>query len=531
MALGTLAKSSSFSVATKNKRTDDPLYQFKTYLYVEPEIELDFIKCLDAIQPGEIVFLCGSSGDGKSEILTRHLSKYEDKCRFHLDATHSFSPRETAIDALNKLFDDQNRDQTPLVIGINIGMLANFAKEGDDRHSELRDALERFLLTGNRTDGRFHFLDFEAYPKFRFDGGLSKAPFIKMVLNRISRLDEQNPFYNLLLDVEKTNNDPLLASNFRLLARESVQQSIITNLFKVRLRKNQFITTRALLDFIHDLLLSDGYLFDTLFTSNRSELSRKLNEFDPALLHTQMLDQFVLKYELGLSEPQLNEYLQELKTTLGISLSASNGQRKAASLLRLFYVLQGESVANDFHRLFATDFEEHILTNYAHVWTSHSQYQGTNGDKSTLRNFYVKEFIPAIVTYANRKAPGVSKRELFLGKFGSTLITAPIELKHDLSSVESCSDENVSHFSAFIKLNGNSLRRIEVNLNLFELVQKLNQGYCPNKYDKNAVLLLDDVCEQLADFARDNDKLKFYDGTDVYQLLEEDGMISVEGDI
>lgn len=529
-ALGTLAKSSSFSVATETKHTDDPLNEYKQYLYVEPEIERDFVKCLDAMQQGEIVFLCGSSGDGKSEILTRHLDDYKDKCRFHLDATHSFSPSETAIDALNSLFDEQQKDNRPLVVGINIGMLANFAKQGAERHGKLRESLERFLATGNRTDDCYHFLDFEAYPKFIFEEGVGKAPFIQKVLQRISDLTDDNLFYKLLLKTEELGDDVILATNFRLLSRPSVQQAIITNLFKARLGKNQFITTRSLLDFVYNLLvIGDEYLFDSLFTNTKSELSRKLNDFDPALIHTQKLDQFVLQYELGLIHHQLEPFISSLRKEIGIKFSFQpDVAGQAASLIRLFYVLQNESLSNNYHHTFKIDFSEQVLSHYAQIWMQHSNYSGATADKSSLRHYYTKEFIPAIVSYANRKAPQLSKRELFLGEFGTTLISAPIEIKQDLTAVQKCSDKNVSHFMAFIKIGDITLRGIEVNLNLFELIKKLNHGYRPNKYDKNAVLLLDDICEQIINLAKGSDQLKFYYGSKVYQLRYDEDMITAE---
>lgn len=67
-ALGVLAKSSSFSVKTTSNRPRDVYDDLKDYLYVKSDIERDFEKCLGALLPGEYVFLCGSSGDGKSEI-------------------------------------------------------------------------------------------------------------------------------------------------------------------------------------------------------------------------------------------------------------------------------------------------------------------------------------------------------------------------------------------------------------------------------------------------------------------------------
>lgn len=70
-ALGVLAKSSSFSVTTVTHRQKDEFDQLKEQLFVKQEIETELQRYLDVAKPGEIIFLCGSSGDGKSEILTR----------------------------------------------------------------------------------------------------------------------------------------------------------------------------------------------------------------------------------------------------------------------------------------------------------------------------------------------------------------------------------------------------------------------------------------------------------------------------
>ncbi|HDI6212108.1 TPA: DNA phosphorothioation-dependent restriction protein DptF, partial [Escherichia coli] len=146
-ALGVLAKSSSFSVTTVTHRQKDELDQLKEQLFVKQEIETELQRYLEIAKPGEIIFLCGSSGDGKSEILTRCQSnpRYQRRFNFHLDATHSFAPRQSAIDALNDLFANHQQQSSPLLIGINTGMLANFAREGAKCHQVIRSAIDSFL--------------------------------------------------------------------------------------------------------------------------------------------------------------------------------------------------------------------------------------------------------------------------------------------------------------------------------------------------------------------------------------------------
>lgn len=207
-ALGVLAKSSPFSVSTVSQRAKDVYDELKAYLYVEQDIERDFKKLLTAVRSNEIIFLCGSSGDGKSEILTRAYETYHNKFRFHLDATHSFQPHQSAIEALDQLFDEAIADPRPLVLGINIGMLANFAKEGASRHHYIRTVIDGFLDSGYRSFDRdddscaferFHFLDFEQYPKFQFcqQDAEGYSEFVRHLFSRLTQQDDSNLFYLL----------------------------------------------------------------------------------------------------------------------------------------------------------------------------------------------------------------------------------------------------------------------------------------------------------------------------------------------
>jgi len=71
--------------------------------------------------------------------------RYQQRFTFHLDATHIFAPRQSAIDALNILFEKHHLQSRPLLVGIYNGMLANFAREGAECHQRIRVAIDLFL--------------------------------------------------------------------------------------------------------------------------------------------------------------------------------------------------------------------------------------------------------------------------------------------------------------------------------------------------------------------------------------------------
>lgn len=536
-ALGVLAKSSSFSVTTVTHRQKDEFDQLKEQLFVKQDIETELQRYLDVAKPGEIIFLCGSSGDGKSEILTRCQSdpRYQRRFNFHLDATHSFAPRQSAIDALNELFANHHQQSSPLLIGINTGMLANFAREGAECHRVIRSAIDSFL-SGQQDASRPYrnencsFFDFEHYPKFQFDENKQYSSFIKTLLDNLTRDDDNNLFQFIFRRDESINPDLKEVANFKLLCMPGVQDVLITQLFKARLIKDQFVTTRTLLDFLHHLLMGPGYLFDNLFTGAENDLIKKVSDFDPARLHTYELDQFVLRYELGLVDADLDDFLAALEP-LHIKFdrqSVKSGD--ATSLIRLFWLLQYESLGNDYHRKFSAFFNESLFERYSEIWHLHSNYTADPEQKRSLNRFYAFELIAGIQRYANRKAPELSmqKEEFFLGEFGGVKITAPVEIKPDWDSIRNKHTAHPTGFDIYLKVGCNALPPVHIGLNLFELLHKLNNGYRPNKYDKNAIVLLDELVELIAEQAKSSRDIKFYDGRfRVYRAKADDDIISI----
>ena len=538
-ALGVLAKSSSFSVTTVTHRQKDEFDQLKEQLFVKQEIETELQRYLDVAKPGEIIFLCGSSGDGKSEILTRCKSnpRYQQRFSFHLDATHSFAPRQSAIDALNDLFSNHHQYSSPLLIGINTGMLANFAREGAECHLAIRTAIDSFLSADQEESrpyrsGHCSFFDFEHYPKFQFNEKKQYSSFIKTLLDNLTRNDDSNLFQFIFRHDETVNPELKEVANYKLLCLPGVQDVLITQLFKVRLIKDQFVTTRTLLDFLHHLLMGPGYLFDNLFTGAENDLIKKVSDFDPARLHTYEIDQFILRYELGLVDPELDDFLAAL-AALHIRFDRQCvNPGDAASLIRLFWLLQDESLGNNYHQKFSVFFNESLFEHYSEIWHLHKNYTADSEQKKALNRFYTSELIAGIQRYANRKAPELSmqKEEFFLGEYGGVKITAPVELKPDWEAIRNKNTAHPTGFDVHLKVGQNSLLPVRIGLNLFELLNKLNNGYRPNKYDKNAIVLLDEIVELITEQAKSSSEIKFYAGGQrVYRAKSDDDMITISG--
>lgn len=527
-ALSVLGKSSPFSVSTVTDKVKDDLDRFKDQLYVEQNIEKEFEARALSLSPGSIIFLCGSSGDGKSEILSRFYHRFKNECEFHLDATHSFSPNETAIEALDNLFDRVDQSGRPLILGINVGMLANYAQEGSQKHSRLREVISIFLDSNQDKIDNYHFLDFENYSKFNFSEDQRFSDFAEKLIDNLSRRNISNPFYVAAKANEEKSDDLELVANFNLLSMPSVRNIIITQLFKARLLKDQFITTRAILDLLHHLLTSKGYLFDNLYDSRGNELVQRTCEFDPALLRTKKLDDFILRYELGLPDSELEVFVAQLASLNIYFNRATPAKGDAASLIRLFSLLRDQDISNNYHKKYSGEFSESELTTYAAVWKLHHSYTGTTDDKTKLRQFYKSVLIAAVLRYANRNALELTgnRDEIFLGQFGEFKISSQVDCKVDFDAIQHSNSERGVYFYAYLKVFEEPLKPIAVTLSFFELLLKLNNGYRPNKYDKTAVVLLEEIVESLKHAAKKRDSLKLYDGRVSYQVKMDDDFIT-----
>ncbi|MEZ9590752.1 DNA phosphorothioation-dependent restriction protein DptF [Vibrio breoganii] len=517
-ALSILSKSSPYAVSTERETSLDLMSKYKDYIYIQTDIESDFKKALLSARKGEVIFLCGSSGDGKSEILTRYSQGFKATHDFHLDATHSFNPSQTAIDALNDRFTEFKSNERPLVVGINIGMLGNYAEEGAEQHNDVKNSIKAFLENRmNDVPSSHTYLDFEQYPKFTLGHDINTSDFAAQFLKRLTAPTLDNPFYALFDSEVKKVGHSTLTSNYALLGLESVQSNIIGLLLKARLIKDQFLTARALLDFVYQLLALDNYLFDNLFSGSDNELLEHIQSFDPSNLHTRKIDQFVLQFGLGIEDKGFKLLKKQVKDFGVYSV------RRSASYLRMVYLLKDEEqFSNEYIDELRYEFDNSLIEQYSNTWLLHQEFDGTGKQKKEINKFYKDVLISAIHRYCNRNSPMLDKDQFFISEYNGFKTAAELEVKADFNAIQTQSVGKIGAFYAFMQVEGQPLIPMPININLLELLEKVNQGYRPNKHDKNAVLLLDEVIEQIITVANENDTLFILKKDKRYKIVNED---------
>jgi DNA phosphorothioation-dependent restriction protein DptF len=496
-ALSVMSMASPYAVSTERHIDKTNLHQqIKQYLYIEMPIEKAVNQCISSFGANDkkLLFLCGSSGDGKSELLTKAKLKFGTRIKFHLDATHSFDPQGTAIQTLDKVFDAFTLGQYPLVVGINAGMMGNYAEEG--QNEQIKTAISSYLENNKYQSEQIKFINFEDYPKFEIHENGFSSDFAKQLLVRITQ--PQDNIIRQLLEKEKQYDEPnakRLIINFELLSLPSVQQVIIDLLFKARLMRDQFLTARALLDFIHELLVGDGYLFDNLFAGGDNELASKIEDFDPGHYRTKEIDRFILTYDLGLPNSQFTEF-KDILMKFGIGELPSGIQ-----YLRLFYILRYDDFANNYHKMFAADYSESLIEKYISIFQLHKVCNDNLDQKAQLKTFYRDTLISAIRAYINRNAPKLGKKYFLLSDFGDYQVAAPADLSMDVNAIKANTTTNSVLFNARLKLK-NKQFSLPININLLSLLININHGYRPNKHDKNSVILLDELASEIIQEAK-----------------------------
>lgn len=100
----TRSKGSASAVTTLESNVAD-LNALKKYLDVQTPVGVALRAEIDNnFKKPCVIFVCGSSGDRKSELYRRIYDSYGTKVRFHLNATHSFNPQKDAIGTLDDQF-------------------------------------------------------------------------------------------------------------------------------------------------------------------------------------------------------------------------------------------------------------------------------------------------------------------------------------------------------------------------------------------------------------------------------------------
>ena len=88
-------------------------------------------------------------------------------------------------------------------------------------------------------------------------------------------------------------------------------------------------------------------------------------------------------------------------------------------------------------------------------------------------------------------------------------ISAHANLRPDFTGIEKEPVDNIHEFPVCIKVGDQRLRTFYVNVSFLELISKINDGYRPNKHDKNTIVILEEIIADVTGVIVNSDRLLF----------------------
>ena len=265
--------------AVQNLDHFDPL---KKYMHITRHTEIDFKQLLlkiAEVNHKQLVLVCGSAGDGKSHLLS-YLKYSEqdhilDSYTIINDATESDAPNQTAIETLAERIaafrDDRLNDggREKVVLAINLGMLNNFI---DSEQGKYFGKLKQYVLNNNifsvaqplpfNKDEVFHHIDFSNYQLYTLTADGARSDYLTELFEKVFGNNTCNPFYNTYINQGLTcphHTQCPVRHNFEFLMKEDVRKLLIQRIIEVCIKDKLVITSRDILNFIFDAVVSPDF--------------------------------------------------------------------------------------------------------------------------------------------------------------------------------------------------------------------------------------------------------------------------------
>lgn len=548
--LGKLKESSKEAVEGLNKFSN-----FKKYIHIERAVQTKLESLIinaSKSEKSQLLLVCGSVGDGKSHIISYFKNKYPEiisKFKLHNDATESLEPNQTAMDTLNDLlyeFSDEKIELSneKVILAINLGTLSNFidSKYGV-RFTKLKEFVENNKILEQTIvendfdeESNIQFVNFCDYHLYTIKDSKIKSKYIKELLDKLINKSQYNSFYNSYkkncLNCLISSKCPIKA-NYELLNNENVQQGIIELLVQVIIKNKVIISTRSLLNFMHDVLISRTYidinsptfkqkisilkpeeyinsLMPNILFSHKelSVIFEGLNTLDPLNIRNKEVDDFIIKFNNSINIIELFiENIDYPKGFLGgiedLDFEGEQvGNKIRIDLLKLFirsYLLCGKS------NIFS-------LNDYVYDEFIKNIYYWNKGEKSKLKDLY--SFVKDGILKWNGEADKNSINILIGNNQTKYKISEEIEFKADISNIPNNKESELIKFlnTMKIRFKGDRLDQsedIDIDYSLYELLKKVTNGYRPNKKDKNQFIKFVEFINKLEIAGSQNESLLF----------------------
>lgn len=531
---------------------------FKDYLHVERPLQEYLKATLDKtyyVNKAQLILICGSVGDGKSHLLAYMNHKYPElvgNFHIHNDATESFDPLKSSLDTLADVlspFSDANIEGSTdkLILAINLGVLHNFIES--DQAKAKYQKLSEFVIEAkifealevgtNKESSNFHLISFSDYQPFELKKEGALSSYYSQLFGKIIKQDEKNPFYRAYQMDKERNIKGFFMNNYELFMLEKVRDTIINLLIQSHIKHKSIISTRTLLNFIHDIIVPEniesdyinassadknrGLLFNLIFEGrDRSPLLATLGNLDPINERSSQVDTILVELNNSTEIVQTFEKYNNLDSLaewkhdqegMGAFQDLSEGSRQMynRTLIRMIYFIGSE----DIRKVFMNETYSEYLS---------LLYQYNIGNRTGLK--YIQTLLKDSIFLWN----GTPKEGYILMDASNQQIeiAQSLEVKPYFNHLVPREETVLERFHPSILLaqadkNKENPIFIDIDYPLYEMMKKLSKGYRPNRKDKENYIQFVEFIDKVMQFGNRKKELLFIDGrTDLMFKLSYD---------
>ncbi|MCD1262002.1 DNA phosphorothioation-dependent restriction protein DptF [Paenibacillus athensensis] len=512
----------------------DAFSDFKTYMHIKRDVEDELYKILKAASASflpQLIFVCGGVGDGKSHLMSYMKNRHLDIIKhfdLHNDATESFNPQKTSIDTLSDVlapFSDEELRKghsKKMILAINLGALNNFIdSEYHSSFQQLREFVEKNRILENeivdnafQEDRSFQFINFSDFRLYSLTEEGPKSAYMEQVFAKITQPHLDNPFYEAYQTSCGTcpvSSTCPIRANYAFLQDPTTQDSISQALIEGMVKHRLIISTRSLLNFIYDILVSSeldqlpssklpsfienltrtmylNHITPSLFFDHKdlSNINEVMHYLDPIRLRTEKMDEIYISLH---TRDKIRELLKDVLDKGHypyfrnlITKSEENFYSHSEigfqheDLTKLFFRLSHFQQRKDLIDL--RDILYSTYMTYLFLWNS--------GRKSQLRVLYTQ--IKEAIYLWNGEADS-DQINLFLGKNQLRYkLTQSLELSSYVTDLVERGGDHLNKFSPTLQLKfkttNEQIYRVDVDFSLYSLLMNIRNGFRPNKKDK-----------------------------------------------
>ncbi|WP_166244000.1 DNA phosphorothioation-dependent restriction protein DptF [Paenibacillus turpanensis] len=530
--------------------------KYKDYLHVERKVQIDVEDCLrhrQALPNSNLILLCGSVGDGKSHLLAylkenkpELLAGYE----IFNDATESFSPSKDAMETLDDILRDFSDERIAssdrkVVLAINLGILHNFISI-KSREGVTYSRLERFVnecglfssdtAKERQRDAFFDLISFSDYHPYEVTTHGAESSFFSTILERIFSPNDGNPFYLAFKEDLSRNVKTMMHENYLFLQNNVVQGQIVKFVTQAIVQYKVVISARAFLNFIADIVIPDDqtpydfmgdfermeHAVPTLMFKRRerSFILRTLHDLDPIHKRSSLTDNVIIELNTSSNWSKITEthisnevalrWLKAFQQTEEHEYS-----REIFSAYYEFIIRLAELTNRDFFERTSSDIYKKYL----------KMLFGVNvGSRPELKVLY-DEMKEAIHRW--RGTP--LKDYVYINKSTDAIrIAQKLALTPHIADLKQISKDKLDTFRNTIKVSycfpNQQIVSLEVDYPLYELLQKVLNGYCPNKKDEEDAVNFVEFIEKIMRLGEKNKEIlvHFPEDSRIYKLYKGD---------